>query len=84
MTCREPYSDPLTRRERIDLRLDRWGYRWQRFWTETVPMRIARRLPRPVRLWVIVQTASRTGSDVSPDQITYPMMHDALYERSGR
>ena len=74
---REPWTAPYSLRERLLVWSDWRRYRWGRFWTETVPLAIARKLPRIVRKWVVIDVASRSWSEqnLSPDQITYDVMY---------
>lgn len=81
---REPWTDPLTTRERLILFEDRVRYRLYRLRTESVPRLIARCLPASVRKWVLVDAAAKawaTAKTVEPDQVNYPMMYDALEKR---
>lgn len=76
MIAREPFTEPYTLRERYAVWLDLNRYRRERFWSETLPIRVAQRLPRRVRLWVVVLAAADTGvrRDLAPDRICYPDM----------
>jgi hypothetical protein len=46
----------------------------------------AAHLPRELRKWVVVNTASKVWVDenANPDEITYARMYDAVEPRSGR
>ncbi len=49
---------------------------------ERMAMRIARRLPRQIRLWVLIQAASEVWMEpnqiIEPHNITYPQMYATI------
>ena len=56
----------------------------RRVFQEKIPFWIARRLPKYVRLWVVVDVASKAmGNDKGPDEVRYKDMHDVIIGTNG-
>lgn len=89
---REPYSEPLTITETVDIFVSRKRYDLANFARVELPRRIAWRLPRRVALWAFIRVCSNTklGPNEGPEAITYERGYkdwttgDAWYEVSDR
>ena len=83
MSRREPWTNPLSIRERMGLRSDMLRYRLRSRWTEKIPRGIAFRLPWRVKFWAMISVAAEAAEadadadGTSPSEVTYRQMHDA-------
>lgn len=72
---REPWTEPYTRRERLNIRYDLKRYDVRRFFEAGLWQRLAWMLPRKLALWAFIRVCGNV-SDLPPDQITYPVAYD--------